>query len=105
MKNRFSKFAALSNATCLYRYTAGRERWFNRFVIEESKDENKNTMIYMLSNPAPGVADDAPAAEAHALPAFPNTPDPARLAAALDAGDFSALADTGAAVAEVLTKV
>ena len=60
-------------------------------------------MIFALSNPAPGVTDAALPAEPPS--AFPNTPDPARLAEALDADDFAALADPGAAVALIMTKV
>jgi hypothetical protein len=81
-------------------HPAGRERWFNRFVILR---QLKDDMIYALSNPAPGVTDAALPAEPP--PAFPNTPDPARLAEALDADDFDALADTGPAVALIMTKV
>jgi hypothetical protein len=81
-------------------HPAGRERWFNRFVILR---QLKDDMIFALSNPAPGVTDAALPAEPPS--AFPNTPDPARLAEALDADDFAALADTGAAVALIMTKV
>ena len=71
-------------------HPAGRERWFNRFVIDTDVKE-ENTNIYVLSNPAPGVTDARPA---EAPPAFPKTPDPARLAEALGADDFAALAMT-----------
>jgi hypothetical protein len=60
----------------------------------------------VLSNPAPRVTDAPPTEQATPGPAFPKTPDPARVAEALDADDFAAfLADTGAVVASAMTKV
>jgi hypothetical protein len=81
-------------------HPAGRERWFNRGIID--KDDKDEYTLYALANPAPGVT-DAPPAEAPVE--FPKTPVPAAVAAALDADDSAALADTGAEVAVVMTKV
>jgi hypothetical protein len=98
-----------------FKYTAGtagadhkadRQRWFNRVVIDSDGKDGKEDM-YVLANPAPG-ATNAPPAEATppAGPvAFPKAPDPAAVAAALDADDSAALAAAGAEVAAVLTKV
>jgi hypothetical protein len=83
-----------------FKYTAGeetptgRERWLNRFVIDEDDDT-----VYFLS-----VAESESTPDGIAAASL-KVPDPALLAEALSAEDFAPLSDTGASAGFVMTKV